>query len=150
MCSFEDTFFILAAAFFFVFWRKKFMRNIQLIGAILVVAGSFLPLVKIPVIGSWNYWEVEPSLAVVCWLFSAIALVGIFKNRKILVRFSAVVLLLLFGFTILATKQQSMDFFSFLPFREIQKLAAGTVKLGYGWILEFAGAALMLFATKSK
>lgn len=126
------------------------MKNIQLIGVLLVVAGSFLPLVNIPIIGSWNFWKVEPALALICWVFSAFALIGILANRQILVKFSAVILLLLFGFTIFAIKQQSMDFFSFLPFAKIQELAAGTVKLGWAWLLEFSGAALMLFASKSK
>ena len=44
------------------------MKNLQLIGLFLVVAGSFLPLVRIPIIGNWNYWKVDNTLAVnVCF-----------------------------------------------------------------------------------
>jgi hypothetical protein len=50
------------------------MKNIQLLGLILVVAGSFLPLVHVPIIGNWNYWKLDHSLAIICWIFSAGAL----------------------------------------------------------------------------
>jgi len=126
------------------------MKNIQLIGLILVVVGSFLPLVHVPIIGNWNYWKVDYYLAISCWVFSAIALFGIMNNSLKIVKTFGVLLILLFLFTILATKYQAFSYFSFLPFKSWTEALAATVKLKWGWIIEFSGVILMLFATKKK
>ncbi|KQK25803.1 hypothetical protein AR438_09420 [Chryseobacterium aquaticum] len=126
------------------------MKNIQLIGLILVVVGSFLPLVHVPVIGNWNYWKVDHYLAIACWVFSAIALFGIMNNTSKIVKTFAVLLIILFLFTIFATKYQAFSYFSFLPFKSWTEALAATVKLKWGWAVEFLGAIIMLFATKKK
>ena len=124
-------------------------RNIQLIGLILVVAGSFLPLVHIPVIGNWNYWQIDPTLAIICWVFSGFGLLGVLFNKDLLVKVSASLLIALFVLTFLAVKFQSLEFFSFLPFKSWQETFAGVVKLSWGWLIEFSGALLMLLARKN-
>jgi hypothetical protein len=56
------------------------MKNIQLVGLILVIIGSFLPLVHVPVVGNWNYWDLNHYLAITCWILSACAIFGIMNN----------------------------------------------------------------------
>ena len=126
------------------------MKVSQLISLFLIVAGSFLPLVHIPIIGNWNYYKVDANLAYMVWGFCALAFLGIVFNKIKLVRVSAIVLLLLFLFTIVAIKFKSLDYFSFLPFKSWQESFAGIVKLSWGWFLEFSGAILLLFIKKSK
>lgn len=126
------------------------MRNIQLLGLISVVAGSFLPLVKLPLIGNWNYWKVDHNLAIFCWFLCALALAGILMNKQKLVKISGLILLSLFIFTIVAIKFKSLDYFSFLPFKSWQESFAGIVKLSWGWILEFTGAILLILAKKNQ
>lgn len=126
------------------------MKNIQLIGLILVVVGSFLPLVHVPIIGNWNYWQVDHSLAIACWIFSAITLFGILNNSEKVTKIFSILLILLFLFTIFATKYQAFSYFSFLPFKSWTETLAATVKLKWGWAVEFLGALIMLFATKKK
>ncbi len=126
------------------------MRNIQLLGLLLVVAGSFLPLVHIPIVGNWNYWKVDHNLAIVCWIFSGLALTGILLNKQVLMKISSIILLLLFVFTIIAVKFKSLDYFSFLPFKSWQESFAGIVKLSWGWLLEFSGAILFLLTKKNQ
>ena len=125
------------------------MKNLQLLGLILVIVGSFLPLVHVPIIGNWNYWKVDYYLAIFCWIFCACALFSILNNRPKLVNTFAVFLLILFVFTLFAIKYQASSYFSFLPFKSWTNALAGTVKLQWGWIVEFLGALIMLFA-KSK
>lgn len=122
------------------------MKNLQLLGLILVVVGSFLPLVHVPVIGNWNYWQVDHYLAIFCWIFCACGLFAILNNRSRLVNIFAVFLLILFVFTLFAIKYQASSYFGFLPFKSWTKALAGTVKLQWGWIIEFLGALIMLFA----
>lgn len=122
------------------------MKNIQLIGLLLVVAGSFFPLVHVPVIGNWNYWKLDHSLAIMCWVLSAAALFGIVNNSVKVTRISAILLVLLFLFTLFAVKFQAFQYFSFMPFKSWQDKLAGIVKLRWGWILEFLGAFIIIFA----
>ncbi len=124
------------------------MKNLQLIGLFLVVAGSFLPLVHIPIVGNWNYWKVDNSLAVAVWGFSLLTLVFILIDRNKWVRITIFLMILLFVFTILAVKLKSLDYFSFLPFKAWQSTFAGIVKLSWGWFIEFLGAIVILIASR--
>ncbi len=123
------------------------MKNLQLIGLFLVVAGSFLPLVRIPIIGNWNYWKVDNTLAVAVWVFSLLMLVFILIDKTKFVRIIAFLMILLFVFTIVAIKLKSLDYFSFLPFKSWQSTFAGIVKLSWGWFIEFLGVALILISS---
>lgn len=124
----------------------RIMKNLQLLGLILVVAGSFLPLVHVPVIGNWNYWKLDHYLAIFCWAFSACALFGIVNDNTKIVKAFAVFLLLLFAFTLFAVKYQASSYFSFLPFESWTEALSRTVKLQWGWIIEFLGALILLFS----
>ncbi len=132
--------------FFLYFGTLRFMKNIQLLGLILVVAGSFLPLVHVPVIGNWNYWELDHFLAIACWVLAAGTLFGIVNNSIKISRIFAVLLVLLFIFTLFAVKFQALQYFSFMPFKSWQDKLAGIVKLRWGWIVEFLGAIIIIVA----
>lgn len=124
------------------------MKNIQLLGLILVVAGSFLPLVHVPVIGNWNYWKLDHFLAIACWVLAAGALFGIVNNSTKTARIFAILLVILFLFTLFAVKFQASQYFSFMPFKSWQDKLAGIVKLRWGWIVEFLGALIIIFASR--
>ncbi|MDQ1096336.1 MULTISPECIES: hypothetical protein [Chryseobacterium] len=126
------------------------MKNIQLAAVLLVVIGSFLPLVHIPVIGNWNYWKLDHFLASGCWILCALALWGIINNHIKIIRYSAVLLIILFIFTLFAVKVQAFQYFSFMPFKSWAETLAGVVKLRWGWIVEFGGALLLLLAKNKK
>jgi len=124
------------------------MKNLQFIGLFLVVAGSFLPLVHIPVVGNWNYWKVDHTLAITVWGFSLFTLVFILINKSKSVKIMAFLMILLFVFTIVAVKLKSLDYFSFLPFRSWRSTFAGIVKLSWGWFIEFLGVVIILIASR--
>ncbi|MFP3595218.1 hypothetical protein [Chryseobacterium sp. SIMBA_029] len=127
------------------------MKNIQLLGLLLVVAGSFLPLVHVPIIGNWNYWKLDHYLAITCWILSACAAFGLVNGSAKVVRTFGVFLIILFAFTLVAVKMQSLEYFSFLPFKSWRETFAGVVKLKWGWAVEFLGAILMiLLGNKNK
>ncbi len=123
------------------------MKNLQLIGLFLVVAGSFLPLVHIPIVGNWNFWKVDHTLSIAVWGFSLLTLVFILIDKTKRVKIMAFLMILLFVFTIVAVKLQSLDYFSFLPFKSWQSTFAGIVKLSWGWFIEFLGVALILISS---
>lgn len=136
--------------FFLYFGTLGFMKNIQLLGLILVVAGSFLPLVHVPIIGNWNYWKLDHFLAIACWVLAAGALFGIVNNSVKTVKVFGVLLVILFVFTLFAIKFQTSEYFSFMPFKSWQDKLAGIVKLKWGWIVEFLGAFIIIFAANRK
>lgn len=124
------------------------MKILQFIGILMVAAGSFLPLVHVPVIGYWDYWNIDHTLAVIVWILTISALIFTLNGKKAMLRLTAVLIIILFLFTIMAVKMKSLDFFSFLPFKAWQGALAGTVKLSWGWIVEFSGAVLILIPVK--
>lgn len=126
------------------------MKITQYFALFLVIAGSFLPLVHIPIIGNWNYFKIDSSLAFLVWGFSLIALIGIIFDKLKIVKTTATILLLIFVFTIFAIKFKSLNYFSFLPFKSWQESFAGIVKLSWAWILEFSGAFLLLTLKNNK
>lgn len=136
--------------FFLYFGTLVNMKNIQLLGLLLVVVGSFLPLVHVPIIGDWDYWKLDHYLAITCWILSACAVFGIVNSNAKIVRLFGVLLILLFVLTLGAVKLQSLEYFSFLPFKSWKEAFAGIVKLKWGWAVEFLGAFLMIFAVKNK
>ena len=90
------------------------MSNIKWLGWVIVVVGSFLPLVHVPILGNWNYWALDNRLAVICWALSGVALLGIVLDKNILLKISSVALMLFFVFTIFAVKYKAMDSFGFV------------------------------------
>lgn len=136
--------------FFLYFGTLVNMKNIQLLGLLLVVVGSFLPLVHVPIIGNWNYWKLDHYLAIACWILAACAVFGIVNNSTKIVRFFGILLILLFAFTLIAVKMQSLEYFSFLPFKSWRETFAGVVKLKWGWIVEFLGAFMMVLTRNNK
>lgn len=126
------------------------MKNIQLLGVLLVVAGSFLPLVHVPIIGNWNYWKLDHFLATACWILAAGSLFGIVNNSVKMAKIFGILLVILFVFTLFAVKFQASEYFSFMPFKSWQDKLAGIVKLKWGWIVEFLGAFIIIFAANRK
>ncbi|WP_042723302.1 hypothetical protein [Flavobacterium sp. B17] len=126
------------------------MKNIQLLGVLLVVAGSFLPLVHVPIIGNWNYWKLDHFLATACWILAAGSLFGIVNNSVKMAKIFGFLLVILFVFTLFAVKFHASEYFSFMPFKSWQDKLAGIVKLKWGWIAEFLGAFIIIFAANRK
>lgn len=124
------------------------MKNIQLIGLIMVIVGSFLPLLHIPIIGNWNYWKIDYYLASTCWILSALALFSIINNKPKLARNMAILMVLLFSFTLFAIRYESSSYFSFLPFQSWKDTFSNIVQIKWGWIVEFFGAFIIILATK--
>ncbi|SIQ33192.1 hypothetical protein SAMN05880574_11070 [Chryseobacterium sp. RU37D] len=121
------------------------MKYIQLLGLLLVVIGSFLPLVHIPVVGNWNYWKVDHYLAGMCWGGAVGVLLGIVNNNTKIVKIFSILLILLFLFTLFAIKAQAFQYFSFMPFKLWQEKLAAIVKIKWGWGVEFLGVFIILF-----
>jgi uncharacterized membrane protein YkgB len=120
------------------------MKNQGIIGAALMGAGGLCPLVHLPVIGNWNYFDIDPTLGILFYVLVVLALIGSFMGKVGLIRFSGWAALVLVLVTLAGVYFKSHDYFSFVHFKKIVNLAAGVVKYKWGWFVILAGALALI------
>ena len=129
----------------------KAKSYLGIIGAILVIAGALSPMLHIPIIGNWNYLDIDTVLATVIFILAALGLVASVLKRPGLVRFSGWASLVVVLFTLTAVYFKVNDYFSFIPFKKLASVAAGIVKYRWlGWIILVIGSLMMIFAGKKE
>jgi hypothetical protein len=115
-----------------------------------MAVGGMSPLVHVPVVGNWNYFDLDQRLAIIFYVLVVIGLFGAFTRRGLLIRFAgwgAIVLVLI---TLLGVYLKAHDSFSFLRFDKLVNLAAGLVKYKWGWYIILAGALMLITVRKPK
>ncbi|NEU08439.1 hypothetical protein GZH53_08975 [Flavihumibacter sp. R14] len=123
----------------------SFKNYLGLFGAILVIAGGMSPMLRIPVIGNWNYLDIDTVLASIVFVLAATGLLGAVMRKPGLVRFSGWGVLVVVLFTLVAVYFKVNDYFSFIPFRKLASLASNMVHYKWmGWAMLFSGAFLMI------
>ncbi len=123
----------------------NFRNYLGFVGSVLVLAGCFAPMVHLPIIGNWNYFDLDLTLSsVVCTLGFFGFLSAAFKRRTLAGIFGwAIAVLLVLTFVGVYVKVHSS--FSFIPFKKLAALAAGIVKYrSAGWVVMGMGAVLMI------
>jgi len=126
------------------------MRNQALIGAAVMAAGGMCPLLRVPILGNWNYIQLDLTMGIAFYVIVAIGLTGAFTQRAGLIKFAgwagiALVLLTLAG---VYFKVQSS--FGFLHFKKLVSLASGMVKYKWGWFVILAGALILITVRRAK
>ena len=120
------------------------MKNQGIVGAVIMAAGGFCPLVHLPIIGNWNYFDIDPTLGSVFYVLVVLALAGSFMGKPGLVRFSGWAALVLVLVTLAGVYFKSHDYFSFVHFKKLVNLAAGVVKYKWGWFVILVGALVLI------
>lgn len=116
-----------------------------LFGAILVITGGMCPMLRIPLIGNWNYWAIDTVLASVIYTFAAIALIAAITQKQGLLRFCGWILLLVLLFTLAAVYFKVNNYFSFIPMKRLASAASRMIRFQWlGWGLMFGGAFLII------
>ncbi|MDR6784796.1 hypothetical protein ABIE26_003442 [Pedobacter africanus] len=126
------------------------MKVQGIVGAALMAAGGMCPLVRVPILGNWNYFEVDQTLAIAFYVLVTIGLIGAFTEKAGLVKFAgwagiALVLLSLYGIHF-----KTQDSFGFLHFKKLVSFASGLVKYKWGWFVILAGTLIMITVRKPK
>jgi hypothetical protein len=129
-----------------------FKNFIGIIGALLVIAGGMMPMLHIPIIGNWNYWDLDTVLASVIYSLALLALIAAAGNKGGLLRFCGWTLLFVLAFTFAAVYFKVSNYFSFIPMKKLAALAGRMIHYRWtGWVLIAIGAVLMiLFSGKNK
>lgn len=120
------------------------MKALSISGLLLLLAGGFCPLIKVPVMGTWNYFELDPFLGAGYYFFVLLAFWGIWKDKTGLIRFSGWAVLIWALLSLAAVWFKAHDFFGFVHFRKLVSLAAGLVKYKWGWLVILAGSGLLI------
>ncbi len=123
-----------------------------IIGALLVIAGGLSPMLHIPIIGNWNYWDLDIVLAAIIYTLAILALIASASNKRGLLRFCGWSILLVLGFTFVAVYFKVDNYFSFIPFKKLAAAASRVIHYRWtGWALIASGGLIMiLFSGKKK
>ncbi|WP_207425423.1 hypothetical protein [Pedobacter sp. SYSU D00535] len=125
----------------------KATNYLGILGAALLIAGALSPLLKLPLIGFWQYWDLEPVLASTVYLLAAAGFYSSLRGKNGLVKILGWVALVVVLFTLAAVYFKINDSFSFIPMKKLAASAARLVKYQWtGWLLLIAGSLLMIVA----
>lgn len=130
----------------------KIKNYLGIVGALLVIGGGFSPMLHIPIIGNWNYWDIDTVLASVIYALAGLALFAATSNKMGLLRFCGWALLFVLSFTFVAVYFKVTNYFSFIPLKKLAAAASSIIKYRWlGWGLISSGAIIMiLFSKKNK
>ena len=123
-----------------------------LLGVLLVIVGGMCPMLRVPILGNWNYWEIDTVLATIVYTLCVIALLAGVTRKQGLLRWCGWSLLLMLVFTLTAVYFKANDYFSFIPMKKLAAAATRMIKFQWlGWGLMFAGAFIIIvFSRKDK
>lgn len=122
-----------------------------LLGSLLIIAGWMSPMLKVPLVKYWNYWDLDTSLATVVMVLAILGIIAAIVNKHGLLRFSGWAVLAVVLLTLVGVYFKIHDTFSFIPFKKLAKVAMGLVHYRWaGWVLLFIGSALMIFSGRKK
>ncbi|WP_316813294.1 hypothetical protein [Pedobacter heparinus] len=126
------------------------MRTQGIIGAAIMAVGGMCPLVRVPILGNWNYFDLDQTLAITFYVMVLVALIGAFTAKAGLVKFAGWAGLVLVGITLAGVYFKAHDSFGFLHFKKAVNFAAGLVKYKWGWFVILAGAFILITVRKPK
>ena len=116
-------------------------------GALLVFAGGMSPMLRIPVLGNWNYWDIDLVLASMVFALATTGLLGGVLRKPGLSRYSGWGILLVLTFTLVAVYFKVNDYFSFIPLKKLARIATDMVHYQWmGWIIILFGSLVIIFS----
>jgi hypothetical protein len=121
-----------------------------IIGAAMMAIGGMCPLLRVPILGNWNYFQVDQTLAISFYVLVAIGLIGAFTEKAGLVKFAGWAGMVLVAITLVGVYFKAHESFGFLHFKKVVNFAAGMVKYKWGWYVIAAGIFLMITVRKPK
>ncbi|MDB4924586.1 hypothetical protein [Mucilaginibacter sp.] len=128
----------------------RFPSLISFIGFVLLMAGTWCPLLRPFHLFNWDVYDLNRPYGMVILLISVVGILGVVLNRIKLVRFTAWLSLVLVLLLFIAAFMKVHTSFSFIPFKSFAGFLANQVKFKWGWYLLFAGPVIALAGTVAK
>lgn len=126
------------------------MRTQGIVGAVLMAVGGMCPLVHVPIMGNWNYFDLDQTLAITFYVLVVVGLIGAFATRAGLVKFAGWAGIVVVAITLAGVYFKAHDSFGFLHFKKAVNFAAGLVKYKWGWYVILAGAFILITVRRPK
>ena len=122
-----------------------------LLGSLLIIAGGLSPMLHLPIIGNWNYYDIDVALASIVMTLAVLGLIAALINKPGLLRFTGWASLIMVLFTLAAVYFKVNDYFSFIPFKKLAAAASRIVHYRWtGWILLLLGAILTIIGGRKR
>ncbi len=114
--------------------------------SLLVIAGGLSPMLHLPIIGNWNYFDIDLILASLVFSMAGLALIASGIGKTQLVKICGYAILALILFTLVAVFFKVNNYFSFLPFKKLAAAASRSIHYRWtGWVLMLIGSLIMVF-----
>lgn len=126
------------------------MKIQGVIGAAIMAVGGFCPLMRLPIIGNWNYFDIDTTLAITFYVLVVLALLGSLANKTGLIKTAGWAVMALVAISLVGIYFKVNDSFGFLHFKKLVSVASGMVKLKWGWFVILAGAAVLISIRKPR
>jgi hypothetical protein len=122
-----------------------FRNYIGIIASLMVISGGFMPMLHIPIIGNWNYLDLDIVLASMVYSIAIVSLIAAVSNKRGLVRFCGWALLLVLIFTFGAVYFKVSNYFNFIPLKKLAAVAGRMIQFRWiGWALIASGGFIMI------
>jgi len=126
------------------------MKVQGVIGAAILAVGGLCPLIRVPVLGNWNYFDLDVSIATVFYVVVVVAMIASFLGKTKVIRSCGWIAIALVLVTLAGVYFKSHDAFSFLHFKKAVNFASGLVKYKWGWFVIVAGALALITVSRDK
>lgn len=133
-----------------------FSKLIGIIGSLVLLLGVFAPIIRLPMVGSLNYFRNGSGDGVILIVMAILSLFYIFKEQpaKLFWTGSASLVTLTFTFVYFNWKMYQMrskmdEDLAGNPFRGLAELAQSSIQIEWGWIVLVLGAGLLLLSALS-
>lgn len=125
----------------------KLAKLVGLFSGMLLIIGTFLPMVHVPIVGNWSYWDLHKYLASFVFMMGVLAIIAVFRKRQTLLRFYGILGLLTLALTYVGARLKIADSFSFIPFPKIADAAGSLIKYQWqGWTIMIFACVVMFLA----
>jgi spore maturation protein SpmB len=129
----------------------KSLNYLGLLGSLMIIAGALSPMLHLPIIGNWNYYDIDVALASIVMTLAALGVIASLINKPGLLKFCGWASLIVILFTLAAVYFKVNDYFSFIPLKKLASAASRIVHYRWiGWIILLAGSILVVFGSRRR
>ncbi|WP_026899106.1 hypothetical protein [Daejeonella oryzae] len=120
-------------------------------GSLLIIAGGLSPMLHIPIIGNWNYFDIDVVLASIVFVLAALGLIGGAFGKNSLLKLSGWLSLTVIIFTLAAVYFKVNNYFSFIPLKKLAAAASSIIHYRWlGWGLMVLGSLTLIIFSRKK
>lgn len=133
-----------------------FSKTVGIVGSLVLLLGVFAPIVRLPMIGSMNYFRNGSGDGVILIAMAILSLLFIFREQPAKLFWTASASLATLTFTFLYFNWKMYQMRSEMdkslagnPFRGLAELAQSSIQIEWGWIILVLGAGLLFLSALS-